>query len=125
MWPFIGSKIWTLLNRSMILVLQTATHLNLILIRLFSLIFNNAKPGMFHFYAFLSSFRWFGLMPAYSKTDDTLATKLVSVYPNNHDKGLPSHLAHVLLYEAETGVLKAVRANINISNHVESTIRTV
>ena len=57
----------------------------------------------------LSCFRWFGLMPAYSKTDDTLATKLVAVYPNNHDKGIPSHLAHVLLYEAETGALKAVR----------------
>ena len=47
-------------------------------------------------------------MPAYSERDDTLATKLVSVYPKNHDKGLPSHLAHVLYYEAATGMLKAV-----------------
>ena len=47
-------------------------------------------------------------MPAYSKLDDTLAAKLVSVYPNNDKKDLPTHLAHVLLYEAETGRLKAV-----------------
>ena len=51
-------------------------------------------------------------MPAYSKLDNTLATKLVSVYPNNHEKGLPSHLAHVLLYEAETGSLKAVSIEV-------------
>ena len=54
-------------------------------------------------------------MPAYSKLDNTLAAKLVSVYPNNHEKDLPSHLAHVLLYEAETGSLKAV--SVNVSKH--------
>ena len=55
-------------------------------------------------------------MPAYSKLDDTLAAKLVSVYPNNHKKGLPSHLAHVLLYEAETGSLKAVSIKVSKRN---------
>ena len=47
-------------------------------------------------------------MPAYSSEDNTLATKLLSWYPNNGSKGLPTHLAHVLLYDATTGILKAV-----------------
>lgn len=41
-------------------------------------------------------------MPGYLP-EATLAVKLVSVFPHNHDHGLPSHQAMIVLFDPETG----------------------
>ena len=51
---------------------------------------------------------FFGVMPAYLPTAPALGTKLVAVYPNNPDAGLPSHLATILLFDPHTGALLAL-----------------
>lgn len=48
-------------------------------------------------------------MPAFCKYDDTLACKLVTAYPKNTDKGLPSVHGMVLLFDSTTGKVCAVR----------------
>lgn len=48
-------------------------------------------------------------MPAFCKYDDTLACKLVTAYPKNADKGLPSVQGTVLLFDSTTGKVCAVR----------------
>jgi ornithine cyclodeaminase/alanine dehydrogenase-like protein (mu-crystallin family) len=44
-----------------------------------------------------------GAMPAYLSSSDTLAVKLVSVFPQNERRGLPSHQAVILVFDAWTG----------------------
>lgn len=54
---------------------------------------------------------YFGVMPAASVGDDgrgVMGAKLVTVYASNHGRGLPSHLATIILMDAETGALTAV-----------------
>uniref|UniRef100_T1IW72 Ketimine reductase mu-crystallin n=1 Tax=Strigamia maritima TaxID=126957 RepID=T1IW72_STRMM len=48
------------------------------------------------------------LMPCYTKHEDILATKIFTAYENNADKGLPIHQGLVFLFDAETGVQKAI-----------------
>lgn len=48
-------------------------------------------------------------MPAFCKYDDALACKLVTAYPKNADKGLPSVQGTVLLFDSTTGKVRAVR----------------
>jgi len=48
-------------------------------------------------------------MSAFFKYDDTLACKLVTAYPKNADKGLPSVQGTVLLFDSTTGKVCAVR----------------
>ncbi|XP_031554176.1 ketimine reductase mu-crystallin-like [Actinia tenebrosa] len=47
-------------------------------------------------------------MPGFSGKASALGTKLVSVYPENDKKGLPSHQAIVLLFNPENGSLQAL-----------------
>merc|ERR550532_2695333 len=47
-----------------------------------------------------------GVMPGYSSTEEALATKLVSFYPENKDH--PTHQAWVMLFEPSTGCLQAI-----------------
>jgi ornithine cyclodeaminase len=47
-------------------------------------------------------------MPAYLGGQPALGTKLVSVYHDNPARGLPSHLATIVLHDPETGALLAV-----------------
>ena len=47
-------------------------------------------------------------MPSYCYAADALATKLITLYPNNMAKGVPSHQAVVLLMSASTGTPLAV-----------------
>ncbi|XP_035233356.1 ketimine reductase mu-crystallin-like, partial [Stegodyphus dumicola] len=47
-------------------------------------------------------------MPAYDSELDSLATKVVTVFPENKKKGLSSVQSVVLLYNAADGKLKAV-----------------
>ena len=48
---------------------------------------------------------FFGLMPAYIEQPARLGAKLVTVFNENHARGLPSHLATILLLDPETGAL--------------------
>lgn len=51
---------------------------------------------------------YFGLMPAYVAEPPQLGAKLVTVFGDNHARGLPSHLATILLLDPETGSLVAL-----------------
>lgn len=51
---------------------------------------------------------FYGVMPAYLENPPALGTKLVSVYHGNAARGLPSHLATIVLHDPETGGLQAV-----------------
>lgn len=51
---------------------------------------------------------FFGLMPAYDREQAILGAKLVSVIPGNAERGLPTHLAAISLFDPETGELAAV-----------------
>lgn len=51
---------------------------------------------------------YFGVMPAYMPDPERLGLKLVTVFNANEQRGLPSHLATILLLDPETGSLAAV-----------------
>ena len=51
---------------------------------------------------------YFGVMPAYVAAPPQMGAKLVTVFGDNLAKGLPSHLATILLFDPETGALAAV-----------------
>lgn len=51
---------------------------------------------------------FFGLMPAYVPSPPRLGAKLVTVFNGNAARGLPSHLATILLLDPETGALLAL-----------------
>ena len=51
---------------------------------------------------------YFGLMPAYIEQPARLGAKLVTVFNENHSRGLPSHLATIVLLDPDTGALIAL-----------------
>ena len=55
---------------------------------------------------------FFATMPAYARAASSgaasLGAKLVTVFGGNHDRGLPSHLASIVLLDPETGALVAL-----------------
>ena len=51
---------------------------------------------------------YFGLMPAFIEAPARLGAKLVTVFNENHARGLPSHLATIVLLDPETGTLIAL-----------------
>ena len=51
---------------------------------------------------------YFGLMPAYIPSPESLGAKLVTVFGENHKKQLPSHMATILLLDPDTGALLAL-----------------
>lgn len=51
---------------------------------------------------------FFGLMPAYMPQPSRLGAKLVTVFNGNEARGLPSHLATILLLDPDTGALQAI-----------------
>ncbi|MEZ5292476.1 MAG: ornithine cyclodeaminase family protein [Vicinamibacterales bacterium] len=51
---------------------------------------------------------YFGVMPAYVEQPPQLGAKLVTVFGQNLAKGLPSHLATILLLDPDTGGLLAI-----------------
>ncbi len=51
---------------------------------------------------------WFGVMPAALDDPPAAGAKLVTVYHRNHQRGLPSHLATIVLLDHETGALVSV-----------------
>ena len=46
--------------------------------------------------------------PVYSMKDDAMGTKLISRYPRNGAKGLPSHMGVIVLFDPVCGAPKAV-----------------
>ena len=48
---------------------------------------------------------FFGVMPAHVPASAALGTKLVTVFGSNTARGLPTHLATILLFDSETGEL--------------------
>jgi alanine dehydrogenase len=51
---------------------------------------------------------FFATMPAFARDPNALGAKLVTVFAGNHDRGLPSHLASIVLLDPETGALLAL-----------------
>ena len=51
---------------------------------------------------------YFGVMPAALSEPVAMGAKLVTVFHRNHTRGLPSHLATIVLLDAATGALTAV-----------------
>lgn len=51
---------------------------------------------------------FFGLMPAFVPDSRALGTKLVTVFAGNAAAGLPTHLATIILFDSETGALRAI-----------------
>jgi alanine dehydrogenase len=51
---------------------------------------------------------YYGLMPAYIPQPASMGAKLVTVFGDNHKKNLPSHLATILLFDPDTGMLQAI-----------------
>jgi ornithine cyclodeaminase len=49
-----------------------------------------------------------GLMPAYLVRQEVVGAKLISVFPHNHDRGLPSHQGVIALFDAENGAMNAI-----------------
>src|ERR1700675_2321935 len=50
---------------------------------------------------------FYGTMPAYMESPAAMGAKLVTVYHDNAKKGLPSHLATIILLDPATGALLA------------------
>jgi len=51
---------------------------------------------------------FYGVMPAFMGDPPSLGTKLVTVFHGNGERGLPSHLATIVLHDPETGALQAI-----------------
>jgi ornithine cyclodeaminase len=51
---------------------------------------------------------FFGIMPASLADPRAVGTKLVTVFPSNQERGLPSHLATIVLLDPDTGALLAL-----------------
>lgn len=56
-----------------------------------------------------------GVMPAYLPSGRTLSCKLVNVFPGNAALKLPTHQAVVMLFDAESGVPKAILDGTSIT----------
>jgi ornithine cyclodeaminase/alanine dehydrogenase-like protein (mu-crystallin family) len=54
-------------------------------------------------------------MPAYLGLSQTLSIKLVSVYPDNEEIGIPSHQAVVLVFDSKTGTPLAMMDGASIT----------
>jgi ornithine cyclodeaminase/alanine dehydrogenase-like protein (mu-crystallin family) len=51
---------------------------------------------------------FFGAMPGYVDDPRGLGAKVLTVYPDNNQRGLPSHIGLVVLFDSETGLPLAV-----------------
>ena len=56
----------------------------------------------------LDSNRLMGLMPAYINRQAVVGAKLITVFPDNHHKGMPSHQGIVALFDARTGTPQCI-----------------
>ena len=56
----------------------------------------------------LDAGRAFGVMPGALSGSGVFGAKLVSVYPDNFERGTPSHQGAVMLFDPRTGALAAL-----------------
>ena len=49
-----------------------------------------------------------GMMPAFDAARRIAGVKILTVFPNNYEKNVPSHQGHVVVFETETGSVKAI-----------------
>lgn len=49
-----------------------------------------------------------GMMPAYYAAGNVAGVKVLTVFPENYQRNIPSHQGQVLVFETETGSLKAI-----------------
>ncbi|WP_435790132.1 ornithine cyclodeaminase family protein [Clostridium sp.] len=49
-----------------------------------------------------------GAMPSSISSKNIVGAKILTIFPNNFNKGLPSHQGLVIVFETETGSLKAI-----------------
>lgn len=49
-----------------------------------------------------------GMMPAYYKSGKVAGVKILSVFPDNYKQSIPSHQGEMIVFETETGKVKAV-----------------
>ncbi|WP_435168970.1 ornithine cyclodeaminase family protein [Paenibacillus glycanilyticus] len=56
-----------------------------------------------------------GLMPAYLASQEAVGAKLISVFPHNHNRGLPSHQGVIALFNAENGAINAIVDGRNVT----------
>lgn len=49
-----------------------------------------------------------GMMPAYDEAAGVAGVKVLSVFPDNYRRGLPSHQGVIVLFDASTGALRAI-----------------
>ncbi|REE83920.1 ornithine cyclodeaminase [Paenibacillus taihuensis] len=56
-----------------------------------------------------------GLMPAYLIRQEIVGAKLISVFPHNHDRGLPSHQGLITLFDATTGAVNAIVDGLRVT----------
>jgi len=47
-------------------------------------------------------------MPSYLEETNALATKIISIYPNNPERGLPTTVAWIVVNDPETGMMEAL-----------------
>jgi len=48
------------------------------------------------------------LMPSYLEETNALATKIISIYPRNPERGLPTTVAWIIVNDPETGMIEAL-----------------
>ncbi|HET8986407.1 MAG TPA: ornithine cyclodeaminase family protein [Trueperaceae bacterium] len=49
-----------------------------------------------------------GMMPAYDEAAGVAGVKVLTVFPDNYRRGLPSHQGVIVLFDASTGALRAI-----------------
>ena len=55
-------------------------------------------------------------MPAFSRLSNSLGTKLVTLYPGNAEKNIPSHNGIVLVFNPATGILQGVSKKASLTS---------
>ncbi len=56
-----------------------------------------------------------GVMPVWTGASRTLSAKLVTVFPNNETRGLPSHIALIAVFDPDTGEPLAVMDGTHVT----------
>lgn len=49
-----------------------------------------------------------GMMPAYDASENVAGVKILTVFPQNYEKNIASHQGYVIVFETETGKVKAI-----------------
>lgn len=65
------------------------------------------------------------VMPGLLGASDDLGVKVVNIFPENDEKGLPRTLGTITLYDGETGALRAVMDGTHITNYRTGAIGAV